>query len=123
MDYEDEHMKNEEHKTSINEDPNMPVKEDPLNNFMSVEEAAKIIADLGLSSLLLGDYMVIVKSDFDLILAGEPYLALMLLFNLRNGTFISRVWNQTVKRGVVSSTKQFVGECNKYFEQGSSSLR
>ena len=68
-----------------------PRKEDPLlGTSVSVEKATKVIAELGLLSLQLGDYMVIVRPDFDLELGGEPYVALMLLFNPRNGTFITR---------------------------------
>ena len=68
-----------------------PRKEDPLlGTSMSVEKVTNVIAELGLSSLQLGDYMVIVRPDFDLVLGGEPYVALMLLFNPRNGTFITR---------------------------------
>ena len=68
-----------------------PRKEDPLlGTSMSVERATKVIAELGLLSLQLGDYMVVVRPDFDLELGGEPYVALMLLFNPRNGTFITR---------------------------------
>ena len=115
MDYKNEEQSEVLSRTEVLN--NMPGKEEPLNTFMSVEKASKIIAELGLSSLRLGDYMVIVKPDFDLMLAGEPYVALMLLFNLRNGTFISRVWNQTVKSGYVADTKQLVGECINHFEQ------
>ena len=124
MDCGEENIKYEEPGTSLEEDfggtnlsTNMPRKEDPLGTFMSVEKATKIIAELGLLSLQLGDYMVVVKPDFDLMLVGEPYVALMLLFNLRNGTFISRVWNQTVKSGNIADTKQLVGECINHFEQ------
>ena len=72
----------------------MPRREDSLVTFMNVEKATKLVAELGLLSLQLGDYIVIVKPDFDLLLGGEPYVALMLLFNPRNGTFITRDPNQ-----------------------------
>ena len=42
----------------------------------------------------LGDYVVILRSDFDLTLAGEPYIAVMLLLDRRSGRFLARIWNR-----------------------------
>ena len=36
-------------------------------------------------------------TDFDVVVHGEPYLALTLLFNLRSGKFLARIWNRTVR--------------------------
>ena len=43
-----------------------------------------------LTSLTMGDYVVVMNSDFDLTVRGEPYLALMFLLNSRNGRFMAR---------------------------------
>ena len=79
-------------------------------------EHMEAIAELSLSSLVLGDYLVIVKSDFDLVISEEPYLALMLLLNTRTGKYIARIWNQTVSTGILSSADQLRVACVKHFE-------
>ena len=123
MDYNEEHVKYEEPSTSLNKGlgcTNIPggKKWSNTSNASSiVDEARKLISDLGLSSLLLGSYMVIVKSDFDLFLADEPYVALMFLFDVRRGLYTARVWNQTVSRGSVSNVEQLVSACINHFEK------
>ena len=65
----------------------------------SQAEAETICSHLSLSSVSLGRYLVLLKSDFDVDIAGEPYLALALLLNLDSGKFFTRVCDQTVTRG------------------------
>ena len=79
-------------------------------------EYMDVISELTLSSLVLGDYLVIVKSDFDLVVSEEPYLALMLLLNTRTGKYIARIWNQTISTGILSSVEQLKVACIKHFE-------
>ena len=51
-----------------------------------IGEIMVVLRELSLSSVLLGeDYLIIMRSDFDLFISGEPYLASMCLFNLRSG--------------------------------------
>ena len=38
--------------------------------------------------------MVVMKSDFDVIIAEEPYHALLLLLNMQSGRVIARMWNK-----------------------------
>ena len=45
-------------------------------------------------SVTFGDYLVVMRSDFDVTIEGEPYLALMLLYNTRDSKFMARIWNQ-----------------------------
>ena len=53
-------------------------------------EAKMALVELSLTSVMYGDYLVVLNSDFDLVVAGEPQLALMLLFNIRTGRFMAR---------------------------------
>ena len=76
----------------------------------------KVITEISLSSMVLGDYLVIVKSDFDMVISEEPYLALMLLLNMVTGKYIARVWNQTVATGILSSVDELKVACLKHFE-------
>ena len=50
-----------------------------------------------------------------MILSEEPYSALLLLFNLHSGHFMSRVWNQTVARGRATALDQLVEACQRHF--------
>ena len=65
------------------------------------DEAAELLFDpqelqmalattTSLASLTMGDYVVVMNSDFDLTVRGEPYLALMFLLNAKNGRFMAR---------------------------------
>ena len=54
------------------------------------DEAKRVLKELGLQSIIINDYLVTIKSDFDATIKGEPYVALMLLFNMRLGLFMAR---------------------------------
>ena len=43
------------------------------------DEVESVCGRLSLSSVSLGKYLVVMRSGFDVVIAGEPYLALMLL--------------------------------------------
>ena len=66
-------------------------------------------------SVTFRDYLVVMRSDFDVTIEGEPYLALMLLYNTRDGKFMARIWNQTVFTGSAPNLEQFVEACEKHF--------
>ena len=53
-------------------------------NF-DLSEARMALVELSLTSVTYGDYIVELSSDFDLVIEGEPHLALMLLFNVSSG--------------------------------------
>ena len=79
-------------------------------------EATDVAALLELRSLDYGNYLVVVKSDFDLIVDDEPYLAIMLLLNVTTGKYIARIWNQTVSTGIVTTQDQLMAACKTHFE-------
>ena len=54
-------------------------------NF-DLEQVWCALAKLGLKVVECGNYLVIMKSEFDVMLSGEPYHALMMLFNVHTGT-------------------------------------
>ena len=51
------------------------------------ENVDSVLAALSLTSVNFGDYAVVMRSEFDLSVAGEPYIALMLLLNVKSGKF------------------------------------
>ena len=78
----------------------------------------RVISTLSLTSVKVGDFLIIMKSESDLFLSGEPYIALMLLLDLKSGKYISRVWNQTVATGSVSGGNKFMEACKNIFCSG-----
>ena len=51
----------------------------------SLEEANTVLSSHSLSSMQFGDYLVIMKSEFDMIIAAEPYHALSFLLDMKSG--------------------------------------
>ena len=77
-------------------------REEPQDSpVFGIAEIMVVLRELSLSSVLLGDHLVILRSDFDLFISGEPYLASMCLFNLKSGMFLARIWNETVARDAI----------------------
>ena len=48
-------------------------------------------------------WVLYLRNDFDCVVNGEPYQALSFLFHLESGQFFIRVWNKTIKKGVLNS--------------------
>ena len=95
--------------------PSLGLQATPQKILISPDDL-KAIAEMSLSSLVVGNYLVIVKSDFDIVVSEEPYLALMLLLNTMTGKYIARIWNQTVSTGNISTVEQLKDACLKHFE-------
>ena len=54
------------------------------------------LVNLPLTWATIGDYIIVMNNKPDIMIGGEPHLALQLWFNTRSGQIIGRVWNQTV---------------------------
>ena len=85
---------------------------------IDLEEAKGVLASLSLTSVTFGRYLLVMRSECDVIIAGEPYVALMLWLDVQTGKFITRVWNQSISTGDASSIDQFVDACQTHFGQG-----
>ena len=83
----------------------------------SPDEARAVLAGQSLCSMRFGDYLVVLRSEFDVIIAAEPYHALSLLLDLRTGAFLARVWNRTVRRGRAGSAAQLGEACARHFRE------
>ena len=80
-----------------------------------LDKAKNIISTLSLTSVRMGHFLVILKSEFDLNISGEPYIAVMLLLDLNSGKFISRVWNQTLSTGYALDEATLMEACKSLF--------
>ena len=91
---------------------------------MGIEDIDEVLSSACLVSIKVGDFLVIMRSEFDLTISGEPYTGLMMLLNPRTGKYISRLWNQTVETGSIVHTDQFKEEdqlleaCERHFGNG-----
>ena len=83
-----------------------------------VDDAIGILSSLSLTSVTIGTYLVVMRSEFDLTISDQPYVGLTLLFDLKTGKYISRIWNQTVATGDIESGGQFKELCDRHFGQG-----
>ena len=83
--------------------------------YFDASEARPALKGLNLEYLAIGDYLVIVRSDFDAIIDSEMYIALMLLYNVKSGKFVARVWNETVTVGNVQTLEDFLQACKDHF--------
>jgi len=94
------------------------IKREKTTLELGLDEAVGILASLSLTSVTIGDFLVIMRSNFDLTISGEPYIGLVMLLNLKDGTHLSRIWNQTVASGNVEGPDQFREVCKSHFGRG-----
>ena len=93
-----------------------PSSKRPLPNTripkMDLAKAQSAIKKLSLTSVALGDYMVVLRSDIDTFICDEPYIPLMMLLNVKSGRYLTRVWSQTVIEGIVTHVDDFTEVCS-----------
>ena len=77
-----------------------------------------MIGDLDLATVRFEDHLLIMKVKFDLTIAGEPYHARTLIFNLKTGKFLSRIWSKTVSYGCTLTLEDLREECERHFKGG-----
>ena len=85
---------------------------------LDLDEMRTALAEMSLASITIGEYLVVMNADFDVVLYGEPYLALTLLLNTRSGQFLARIWDRTVRLGEADGTERFADACRKHFCRG-----
>ena len=77
----------------------------------SLGEVMCVLRGLSLTSVKLGDYLVVMNTTEDATICGEPYIALQLWLNITSGKVISRIWGQTVACATVVNIEQFMDVC------------
>ena len=91
---------------------------DKMTQELDLEEVRGSLAQLSLTSVVLGDYLMVMKSDFDIFIDGEPYIACALLLNTKSGVYKLRLWNQTILTGKNPTVDHLVQVCKEQFSQG-----
>ena len=82
------------------------------------EETMAVFSSLSLTSVTVGKFLVVMKSDFDLTISEEPYIGLVMLLNQKTGRYFSRIWNETVATGNIVGPGQLLEVCEEHFSQG-----
>ena len=82
---------------------------------LDLEGAKYILEELSLTSVQFGDYLVVMNSDFDMIISEEPYHALTLLVDCISWKYMARIWNSTVSRGTAGTFREFHDLCREHF--------
>ena len=90
---------------------------DKIESRLCKRDAVNVCDKLSLNYVNIGSYLVAMRSEFDAMIAGEPYVAAMLLIDLKSGSYFERIWNQTVARGKALNLGDFVDECQRFFKQ------
>ena len=88
-----------------------PLRQDSSGPAFGAEKAVKVISSLSLTSVAIQDYLLVMSTDFDVTVSDEPYMVLMLLYNVESGVFIARMWNKTVKAGSAATLGEFREVC------------
>ena len=74
----------------------------------SLQDVKEALASLFLTTLDFGKYLLVMRSECDLIIREEPYIAYMLWLNVESGQIISRTWNKTICSGYITKLYQLV---------------
>ena len=80
-----------------------------------LEDITDVVDALSLAWVIVGDHLIVVRSSFDVVISGEPYIAFMLILNLKSKACLTRIWNQTVSKSIVSNKQEFSGICRNLF--------
>ena len=84
----------------------------------SLQDVKEALASLFLTTLDFGKYLLVMRSECDLIIREEPYIAYMLWLNVESGQIISRTWNKTICTGYITKLYQLVHACQIHFMSG-----
>ena len=85
---------------------------------LDLSEAVAAIGDMGLTSVNVGDYLIILNKNIDVAVDGEPYISFMLFYDTMSGRFFKRIWNKTVASGKTTDIATLVKVSKAYFNRG-----
>ena len=83
-----------------------------------LEKVRGSLAQLSLASVVLGDFLMVLNSTFDIFIDEEPYLASVFLLNTKSGVYNMRVWSHSILRGEILTMDHLVQICKDQFSQG-----
>ena len=81
-------------------------------------EAHMFLNSMSLRSMIFQDYLIVMRSDFDVMLSEEPFIARTVYYNMTTGKYMARLWDRTVTSGRATSLQQFTDACKNHFSKG-----
>ena len=98
----------------------MPEQQCQTLNKIDVGLVLRSLGKMSLASILVGEHLVVINRRFDAAIGAnqEPAIAFMVLFNVKTGVFLKRIWNLTVGIGRALEAQQFLDACRLHFSQG-----
>ena len=98
---------------------NMDLKENSVEPKFDIEnkmsDVLQVLKSLSLTSVRLGDYLIVMNAKEDVTILGEPYIAFQLWLEVKSGKAISRIWGQTVAHNIISDIGHLFDVCVKHF--------
>ena len=91
-------------------------KNPPHGRKVEDKALGRMIEEHNLSVVLVEDWMLIQRANFDLRVDEEPYHSLQVYANLGARRFMVRVWGKTICSGEVTSIKELNSLCADYFK-------
>ena len=88
--------------------------------FSNCAEFVGLLSRLEIVMVKIENWMILQRSVFDITVNGEPFPALQLYFNIKTGTYLTRVWGRTHSKGEIlaNDVTEFELLCNEMFAQG-----
>ena len=81
-------------------------------------EAHMFLNTMSLRSIIFQDFLIVMRSDFDVILSEEPFIARTLYYSMTTCRYMARTWERTVTSGHATSLQQFTDACKSHFKKG-----
>ena len=69
--------------------------------FSNCAEFVGLLSRLEIVMVKIESWMILQRSVFDITVNGEPFPALQLYFNIKTGTYLTRVWGRTHSKGEI----------------------
>ena len=76
---------------------------------------SEVIREEHLASLQINGWILLLRSEFDCFIEGEPHQAFSFLFNVESGRFLSRVWGKTLDQGKVATIPSLIAKVRDTF--------
>ena len=89
-----------------------------MSGELNHEDITHSLSQLSLKCVELGDYLLVIRSNLDVFIDNEPYLASMLILNKHSGTYTAKLWNKTLFSGKNPTATEFIQVCKQHFGQG-----
>ena len=93
-----------------------PSTDQPLQDVKPHSWPSNDLEALGLVSVHVEDWIILMRDHFDVFIEQEPYSGIQMLVHLESKTYIQRVWGRTRISGQWSTDADLVMLCQGFFQ-------